>query len=449
MINYLKNNPNLYNSYILPFCLLPGALLRKNLPQKDKNKGIDLHHIIPISSGGPDVAYNIVFLPKADHIISHYYLAKTTNKSKDHYAVKMMTQHINVESNAILTKDTVEKALELIGNYSFKKERKSVEVVDGFKKSTIDYFKGDTYWFHPDLKSKLLIKGCLVKQLKDLQSIFVEALPENSKQRKTLSNLKSRSFCCRISRLMRGVCCSLHGWVWAEPEVGDNSKNDSLNDSLQPDFTLHNSNSKNFLKNRKEVIWYHEKLDKPIKMPPLAVKAPLKTNLVNFFIAKTELQNSQVSQTIKNANPSSFCHLMLKVFNKQNKSAYGFYLDKKNLKKNNTNFLQKEMHWQHTSIHYSDSQKPLIVAPNSLRYLNSLQNLFLNHLKQLNVNAPNVLVNTKNIKQHKKQIQANINSLEKLSSDSFSAVLNKCLSPNYPQCKTVFGFQLIVKKNEE
>ena len=228
MINHSLNNLNLYNSYLLPFCLLPNALLRKNLPLKEKNKGIDLHHIVPISAGGPDVAYNIVFLPKADHIISYCYLAKTTNKSTDHYAVRMIKQNLKLENSAILTKETVEKALELIGSYSFKKERKTVQVIHGFKKSTpktegaltgcegprfikdkswtaIDYFKGDAYWSHPNLKSKLLIKGGLVKQLKDLQSIFVEALPENSEQRKTLLELKSRSFCCRISGQISGA----------------------------------------------------------------------------------------------------------------------------------------------------------------------------------------------------------------------------------------------------
>jgi hypothetical protein len=56
-------------------------------------------------------------------------------------------------------------------------------------------------------------------------SIFFEALPLDYTQRKTLAALKSKSFCCRISNLMRGVCCSLHGWVWEEPHIETNLTN--------------------------------------------------------------------------------------------------------------------------------------------------------------------------------------------------------------------------------
>jgi hypothetical protein len=51
--------------------------------------GLDNHHIIPLASGGTDQPYNIVRLSKADHIIGHCYLAKVSNKSTDHYAVRM------------------------------------------------------------------------------------------------------------------------------------------------------------------------------------------------------------------------------------------------------------------------------------------------------------------------------------------------------------------------
>jgi hypothetical protein len=98
--------------------------------------------------------------------------------------------NLKLDPSCSLTKQTVQEALDLISNYSFKKKRKSVEYQDGYKKSTIDYFKEDVYWSHPNLTRKLVLKGGVVKQLKDLQ-VHIKIISDYFYMKKLASRLSS------------------------------------------------------------------------------------------------------------------------------------------------------------------------------------------------------------------------------------------------------------------
>ena len=70
---WLKNNPNLYNHFIL---------LRLEDPNYAPTEG-EWHHIIPKHSNGPDEDWNTIFLTHKDHVEAHRLRAQVYNEPGD------------------------------------------------------------------------------------------------------------------------------------------------------------------------------------------------------------------------------------------------------------------------------------------------------------------------------------------------------------------------------
>lgn len=85
LIAYLEKQNNSYSRYIIP-------LIKRNpdiLGDVKKEK----HHIIPKHAGGPNSAYNLVYLTPEEHIKAHLYLYESYNEFGD-YVVLVCAKEI-------------------------------------------------------------------------------------------------------------------------------------------------------------------------------------------------------------------------------------------------------------------------------------------------------------------------------------------------------------------
>lgn len=117
--NYLKGNPNPYNTFIFGFLngkpkkmykrnkiFLTGTSKEPNNQETENNSALftnstQKHHIFPIFSGGPDCNWNIINLSVKDHFKAHSLRYDVYQEEGDRVALSFWTNPSNNTDEAI------------------------------------------------------------------------------------------------------------------------------------------------------------------------------------------------------------------------------------------------------------------------------------------------------------------------------------------------------------
>lgn len=485
MIKFMEENPNEYHNFLLPFCKERGALTFKNIPPSKKNQGLEMHHIQPLTVGGPDVAYNLVCLPAGDHLKAHLYLARVVDESWAYRIVNIMYGNTVKDENTKVSLENIDSLAEKFAQAKKrelelreKRERKALPTLENGRSMRADDYlrQSDTYWSHTELKGKVCVPAGKAKTLKELRDVLAELLPEDSPSRAQMFALASyRDWTNRMSKHFHGRSLGFHGWSWvdsdAEEELLLNSSSSSSNNfspdtptevsaesssprhlrvaEAPPDFASTDHNVQVFMSMETPVTCYHARLRNPIVFVPSTLKGSLRQAVVDFFVEEVGKQDKELAENISNINRTDFARAIMLLFTMGKKMSYGFVTDPHNIPINEL-VLSKKTHWAHSCLDYS-KMSPLVIPANSLKFLSELHPFFIQHLENVDLSQDTFIAKTqtlppsniRGVTDRKNKVRQDLQNLKRIQrKENLGMAVSKMLKPTYPNITTAYGFYL-------
>lgn len=222
LINFLEKENNPYSIFILEKLKQP----------RSSDEFTETHHIIPKHAGGPDSAWNLVELTKADHYEAHRLRYATYHEQGDFTFLKKTNPMTVIDPvyqaelrRRAIKSDETRKA-EKKGIYAEGVSAKGGKASAAVKSKQRDLshkgkmslkvynvlYRGSVWW-HSSTETSLKLESEEVITLSELQDRFIQALPENNKDRELLINAKAKkNTSSGFSKVIRGERKTSYGW---------------------------------------------------------------------------------------------------------------------------------------------------------------------------------------------------------------------------------------------
>lgn len=204
-IQYLKQNPNLYNDFIL-------HRIKNSVAFEQK------HHIFPRHAGGPDVDWNLVDLSSKDHIEAHRLRLIVYNEQGDKSAMAFFT---NPEMNSYeriqerIKNSHVSQQRNKNGFYSSTKQRengikggkiqteaKREKYVQKQCAGVAEALSKTMFWKHKTSVGILKIPANSIVLLDEIRTLFLANFSLTDEEKTKLQNVKKSTFTSALRKVL-------------------------------------------------------------------------------------------------------------------------------------------------------------------------------------------------------------------------------------------------------
>lgn len=214
--NFLKENPNVYNDFIL-----------QRIDHPAVGKYTEDHHIIPKHAGGPNKRWNLIKLTPEDHMEAHQLRSLVYNEPGDSHALRFRTNpselfERRLRGNQIANETRLRARTGIYAEGVSSKGGRSGGLVKSHEKDLKQSTKMSepvlkslyegSRWKHLQTGTELIVQPNSLFTLPQLVQKLLEALPP-CKDKEVLEKAKTSTVTSNLARVIKKQRPSAYGWT--------------------------------------------------------------------------------------------------------------------------------------------------------------------------------------------------------------------------------------------
>lgn len=209
LIDFLKKKNDDYTNFML------SCMQKYPSPPVKRPKGVEGHHIIPIHAGGPNVNWNLIWLPPYDHFNAHQIRFAVYQEKGDKLFMNLKLvppdQRKKRKYDPEYYSSERQSARGKIGG-TVQSAKKDEEYRKKLSPDVDKLLQSGSVWVHNATGTKVTLGPNQISLLRDLAGILGNALPDGNEAKGKLLVGKGSQHTSLFSKVIKGERQSHLGW---------------------------------------------------------------------------------------------------------------------------------------------------------------------------------------------------------------------------------------------